>query len=98
MCRMLGVPFELRSPNGLIGADAETKQAPFLRLNPLGQARRECAPHFAHFALAAALSTDARSWRRRARTRSWCSTRARALHARAAQRAAPHFARMRPRS
>jgi hypothetical protein len=39
MCRLLGVPFELRAPAGLIGADAETKQAPFLRLNPLGQAR-----------------------------------------------------------
>jgi hypothetical protein len=39
MCRLLGVPFELRAPDGLIGADAETKQAPFLRLNPLGQAR-----------------------------------------------------------
>ena len=39
MCRLLGVPFELREPAGLVGADAETKQAPFLRLNPLGQAR-----------------------------------------------------------
>ncbi len=39
MCHLLGVPFELRAPTGLIGADAETKQAPFLRLNPLGQAR-----------------------------------------------------------
>jgi len=37
MCRLLGLPFELRAPNGLIGADAETKQSPFLRLNPLGQ-------------------------------------------------------------
>jgi glutathione S-transferase len=37
MCRLLGLPFELRPPNGLIGADAETKQTPFLRLNPLGQ-------------------------------------------------------------
>ena len=40
MCRLLGMEFELRTPNGLIGADAETKQAAFLRLNPLGQARR----------------------------------------------------------
>jgi hypothetical protein len=40
MCRLLGLEFELRTPNGLIGADAETKQAAFLRLNPLGQARR----------------------------------------------------------
>ena len=37
MCRLLALPFELRAPNGLIGADAETKQSPFLRLNPLGQ-------------------------------------------------------------
>ena len=39
MCRVLSVPFELRAPAGLIGADAETKQAAYLRLNPLGQAR-----------------------------------------------------------
>jgi len=39
MCRLLGLPFELRAPNGLIGADAETKQSPFLRMNPLGQVR-----------------------------------------------------------
>ena len=37
MCRLLALPFELRAPSGLIGADAETKQPPFLRLNPLGQ-------------------------------------------------------------
>ena len=37
MCRLLALPFELRAPNDLIGADAETKQSPFLRLNPLGQ-------------------------------------------------------------
>ena len=37
MCRLLGVPFELRAPNGLTGPDAETKQAAYLRMNPLGQ-------------------------------------------------------------
>ncbi|KIY96599.1 Gst13 glutathione S-transferase [Monoraphidium neglectum] len=37
MCHLLGLPFELRTLNGLAGPGAEAKQAPFLRLNPLGQ-------------------------------------------------------------
>jgi glutathione S-transferase len=39
MCHLLGLPFELRTLNGLAGPGAEAKQAPFLRLNPLGQVR-----------------------------------------------------------
>lgn len=37
MLHLLDIPFELRAPEGLVGPTAEAKQAPFLRLNPLGQ-------------------------------------------------------------